>query len=218
MMHTDTTVSAQRARVSNTHVREASNCHQNNEAINQLSRHRRQHAPVLHSEGIVVIERLNRRRARQGGNAEVRIEFAMLSSQRKAAKEWETSTYTWNVGVRASTCSRHINNKMTVSSHEVQPTHIPMTISRSSRPNAVDLKPQVPPLSSPRFKHELVKHVDNPVVELNDMARARDRGMSSINIADVERSPDIEAPDTVDEDTDPRDFEGASLHRGHFRT
>jgi hypothetical protein len=32
-----------------------------------------------------------------------------------------------------------------------------------------------------------------------------------------ERSPDIEVPDSVDEDLDPRDSEGASLHRGHFR-
>jgi hypothetical protein len=48
-----------------------------------------------------------------------------------------------------------------------------MTISRSSRPNTADLQPQVPPLSSsPRFKHELFKHVDNPVVELNEIPRA----------------------------------------------
>jgi hypothetical protein len=44
------------------------------------------------------------------------------------------------------------------------------------------------------------------------------RGMLSISIADVERSPDIEVPDTVDEDPYPLDSEGASLHRGHFRT
>jgi hypothetical protein len=39
-----------------------------------------------------------------------------------------------------------------------------------------DLQPQVPPLSSPRFKHELFKHVDNPIVELNDGLRARAPG------------------------------------------
>jgi hypothetical protein len=44
------------------------------------------------------------------------------------------------------------------------------------------------------------------------------RGMWSTSIAVVERSPDIEVLDTVDEDSDLRDYEGASLHRGHFRT
>jgi hypothetical protein len=43
----------------------------------------------------------------------------MLSSQCKAATEWETSTYTRNIGVRVSTCNHHINNKKTVRSHEV---------------------------------------------------------------------------------------------------
>jgi hypothetical protein len=57
------------------------------------------------------MDRLNRRRAKQSRSAEVRIKFAMLSSQCKAAKEWETSTYTSNIGVRASTCNRHINKK-----------------------------------------------------------------------------------------------------------
>jgi hypothetical protein len=98
------------------------------------------------------MDRLNRRRAKQSISAEVCIEFAILSSQCKAAMEWETSTYTRNIGVRASTCNRQINNKMTVWSHEVQQNHIPMTISRSSRPNAADLKPQVPSLSGSRFK------------------------------------------------------------------
>jgi hypothetical protein len=62
---------------------------------------------------------MNRRRAKQRRSAEVRVKFAMLSSQCKAAREWETSTYMRNIGVRASTCNRHINNKMTVWSHEV---------------------------------------------------------------------------------------------------
>jgi hypothetical protein len=31
--------------------------------------------------------------------------------------------------------------------------------------------------------------------------------MWSISIADVERSPDVEVPDTVDDDLDPRDYE-----------
>jgi hypothetical protein len=65
------------------------------------------------------MDRLNRRRAKQSKSAEVRIKFAMLSSQCKVAREWETITYTRNIGVRANTCNRHINNKMTVRSHEV---------------------------------------------------------------------------------------------------
>jgi hypothetical protein len=44
------------------------------------------------------------------------------------------------------------------------------------------------------------------------------RGIRSMSIATVERLPGIEIPDTVDEDPYPRDYEGASLHRGHFRT
>jgi hypothetical protein len=44
------------------------------------------------------------------------------------------------------------------------------------------------------------------------------REMWSISIAVVELSSDIEVPDTVDEDPDPRDYEGASLHREHFQT
>jgi hypothetical protein len=36
------------------------------------------------------MDRLNRRRAKQSRSAEVRTQFAMLSSQCKAAKEWET--------------------------------------------------------------------------------------------------------------------------------
>jgi hypothetical protein len=38
------------------------------------------------------------------------------------------------------------------------------------------------------------------------------RGIWSMSIAVVERSPDIEVPDTVDEDPYPRDYEGASSH------
>jgi hypothetical protein len=62
------------------------------------------------------MDRLNRRRAKQSGSAEVRIKFAMLSSQYKVAMEWATSTYTRNIGVRASICNRHIDNKMAVRS------------------------------------------------------------------------------------------------------
>jgi hypothetical protein len=119
MLHTDITIRAQGTRVSSTHAREATNSHQNSQAINQLSRHRRQPAPILHGEGIVVMDRLNRSGAKQSKSAEVRIKFAMLSSQCKAAREWEASTYARNIGVRASACDRHINNKMTVRSHEV---------------------------------------------------------------------------------------------------
>jgi hypothetical protein len=56
MLHTDITVAAQGARVSSTHAREATNIHQNNQAINQLNRHRRQPAPILHGEGILVMD------------------------------------------------------------------------------------------------------------------------------------------------------------------
>jgi hypothetical protein len=87
--------------------------------INKLSRHRRQPAPILQSEGIVVMDRMNRRRARLSRSAEVRIKFAMMSSQSKVVREWETSTYTRNIGVCASTCIRHINDKMKVRSHEI---------------------------------------------------------------------------------------------------
>jgi hypothetical protein len=66
---------------------EATNNHQNSQAIDQLSRHRRQPAPFLNGEGIMVMDRLNRRRAKQSGSAEVRIKLALLSSQCKAAKE-----------------------------------------------------------------------------------------------------------------------------------
>jgi hypothetical protein len=47
------------------HAKEATSCYENNHAINQLSRHRRQHAPVLKSEGIRGMDRLNRSRAKQ---------------------------------------------------------------------------------------------------------------------------------------------------------
>ena len=91
MLHTDINVRAQGTRVSGPHAREATNSHQNSQAIDQLSRHRRQPAPILHCEGVVVMDRLDRRRAKQSGSAEVRIKFAMLSSQCGAAREWETS-------------------------------------------------------------------------------------------------------------------------------
>jgi hypothetical protein len=81
-----------------------------------------------------------------------------------------------------------------------------MAISRSSRPNTADLQPQIPPLSSPRFKYKLFKYVENPVVEVNDIPKRGRRGIWSMSIAIVERSPDIEVPDTVDEDLDPRNF------------
>jgi hypothetical protein len=119
MLHTDITVRAQRARVSITYAMEATNSHKPDHAINKLSRHRPQPAPILHSEEIVVMDRQDRRRAKQSKSAEARIKFVMLSSQYKVAMEWETSTYTMNIGVRASTCNRHINNKMTVWSHKV---------------------------------------------------------------------------------------------------
>jgi hypothetical protein len=97
IMHTDITLKAQRTRVTGTHAREA-NSHQNSKAINQLSRHKRQPASILYySEGVVFMDRLNRRRAKQSGSAEVRIEFAMLSSQCKTAREWETSTHTRSI-------------------------------------------------------------------------------------------------------------------------
>jgi hypothetical protein len=41
MLHTDITVTTQGARVSGTHAKEATNSHQNSQAINQLRRHRR---------------------------------------------------------------------------------------------------------------------------------------------------------------------------------
>jgi hypothetical protein len=119
MLHTDMIVRAQGARVSTTHAMEATNCHQNSRVINPLIRHRRQPAPILHGEGILAMNRLNRRRAEQSRSTKVRIKFAMMSSQCKAAREWETSTYTKNIGGRASICNRHLNNKMTVRSHEV---------------------------------------------------------------------------------------------------
>jgi hypothetical protein len=64
------------------------------------------------------MDRLNQRCAKQSGSVEVIIEFSLLSSQCKAAREWETRTYMRNIGVRASTCDRRIN-KMTVWSLEV---------------------------------------------------------------------------------------------------
>jgi hypothetical protein len=120
MLHTDIIVKAPRTRVGSILAREATIYHQNIKAINQLNCHMRQPAPILQSEGIVVLDRLNRRRAKHSLSAEVRIKYAMLSSQCKTAREWETSgSYTRNIGVSASTCNRHINNKKTVWSHEV---------------------------------------------------------------------------------------------------
>jgi hypothetical protein len=115
MLHTDIIVKAQGARVSTTHATEATSYHQNNQAIKRLTCYRRQPAPILHGVWIVVMDRLNRRRAKQSISAELHIKFAMLSSQCKAANEWETR----NIGVRASTCNRHIYNKMTMRSDEV---------------------------------------------------------------------------------------------------
>jgi hypothetical protein len=65
------------------------------------------------------MDRLNRRRAKQSGSAKVRIEFAVLSSQCKTTRQWETTAYLGNIGVRASLWDHHINNKTTVLSHEV---------------------------------------------------------------------------------------------------
>jgi hypothetical protein len=93
MLHMNIIVRAQRTRVISTHAMEATNCHQNSQAINQLSRHRRQPAPILESEGIVVMDRLDRRRAKQNRSAEVRIKFAMLSSQCKAARVLELALH-----------------------------------------------------------------------------------------------------------------------------
>jgi hypothetical protein len=125
MLHTDIIVRAKRRRASNTHAREATNCHQNSHAINQLRRYRRQPAPILQSEGIVVMDRLNRRRAKQSMKAGVRIKLAMLSSQCKTAREWETSTYTRNIGVRAST----YNHPTITPSLQIKPIQITLTYS-----------------------------------------------------------------------------------------
>jgi hypothetical protein len=87
MLQTDITVTTQGARISYTHAKEATNYHKSSQAINQLSRHRRQPPLILHSEGKVVTDRLNRRRVKQSKNAEVRIKLAMPSTQCKAAME-----------------------------------------------------------------------------------------------------------------------------------
>jgi hypothetical protein len=109
VLHAYVTARTQRTRVFCTHAMEATNCHQNFQAINQLSRHRRQ-PPPTHSEGIVDMDRLNM----PSKAAEVRIEFAMLSSQCKTTREWEASAYLRDIGVRASACDRYINKKMIV--------------------------------------------------------------------------------------------------------
>jgi hypothetical protein len=85
-MRTNITVNAQR-KVNNTHAREATICHENSQAINQLNQHKRQPAPILESEEIVVVDRLNRRRAKQSGRAEVRIEFKALQVYLYRAKQ-----------------------------------------------------------------------------------------------------------------------------------
>jgi hypothetical protein len=80
MLHTDITIRAQRTKVSSTHAKKATIYHQKSHAINQLNRRRRQPAFILHSEVMVAMDRLKRRRAKQSRSAEVRIKFAMLSS------------------------------------------------------------------------------------------------------------------------------------------
>jgi hypothetical protein len=110
LLHADITVKTQRTRVSITHAKEATHSYKNSQAISQRSRHSRQPALILQSEGTVLMDRLNRRRAKQSGSAEVNIEFALLSSQSKTARECETSTYMKNICVRASTRDHHINN------------------------------------------------------------------------------------------------------------
>jgi hypothetical protein len=118
--------------------------------------------------------RMNRRRAKQSESAEVRIEVALLSFQCNSAGS----------GRRAPICGTLVCVRalVTITSttrcgcgdlKSTQTISIPRSISRSSRPNTADLQPQVPPLSNPRFKHHLFKDVDNPIVELNDVARAR---------------------------------------------
>jgi hypothetical protein len=121
MLHTDLAVISQRTRVNNIHAMDAKR-----RIATKIARRSTNSAAIganrplsSKAELIVVMDRLNRRRAKQSGSAEVRIKFAMMSSQCKIAREWETSTYTRNIGVRASTCNRHVNNKMTVWSHEV---------------------------------------------------------------------------------------------------
>jgi hypothetical protein len=53
-MRMDIIARTQKTRVNNAHVGEATKCHQNCRAINQLSCHRRQPTPILQSEEILV--------------------------------------------------------------------------------------------------------------------------------------------------------------------
>jgi hypothetical protein len=66
---------------------ESMNCHQNSQAINQLSRHVRQPASILESEDSAVINQMNRRRVKYGGSVEVHIKFAPLISKYKIARK-----------------------------------------------------------------------------------------------------------------------------------
>jgi hypothetical protein len=63
-------------------------------------------------------------------------------------------------------------------------------------------KPQVSPLNSPRFKHGLFKHVDNPIVELNDIPKAR-APWAVVRKHSNCSSPETLAPDTFDNYLDP---------------
>jgi hypothetical protein len=101
-------------RVRYTHAKEATSGHQNYQAIDQFSRHRRQSALILKSKGVVVIPKACQVRRKCG--PEIRIELAMLSSQLqcKTTREWEASAYLRDIDVRAIACDRHIKNRMTV--------------------------------------------------------------------------------------------------------
>jgi hypothetical protein len=44
----------------------------------------------------------------------------------------------------------------------VEPSNIPMSISRGATPNTVDLEPQVLPLKGPHLYHALFENLDNP--------------------------------------------------------
>jgi hypothetical protein len=60
MLHAEIAATTQWTRVRNTYAKEATSYYQTSHAINQLSRHRRQ--PM--SEGITVMDKLNRWRAK----------------------------------------------------------------------------------------------------------------------------------------------------------
>jgi hypothetical protein len=58
MLHADIKMSDRNEReFAATHVMESTNSHQNNQAINQLTRHSRQPVPILWSEGIIGMDR-----------------------------------------------------------------------------------------------------------------------------------------------------------------